>query len=120
MLSFDMDTSFDPFLDEEVVWRQLFGGCEPGSDALESRKRLHGLGKRAFYRIALPFMSANRSVLTLRATVLMLNCKLSCVLLTLFLACAALAQNAAFVMERDGRLISLEPYGANIIRMTMS
>ena len=56
----------------------------------------------------------------MRATVLTLNCKLGCVLLTLFLACAALAQNAAFVMERDGRVISLEPYGANIIRVTMS
>ena len=56
----------------------------------------------------------------MRTTVLTLNCKLGCVLLTLFLACAALAQNAAFVMERDGRVISLEPYGANIIRMTMS
>jgi alpha-D-xyloside xylohydrolase len=56
----------------------------------------------------------------LRATVLTLKCKLSCVLLITFPACAALAQNAAFEVERDGRVISLEPYAANIVRMTMS
>jgi alpha-D-xyloside xylohydrolase len=56
----------------------------------------------------------------LRATVLRLKCKLSCALLMLSLACAARAQNASFVLERNGRVISLEPYAANIVRMTMS
>jgi alpha-D-xyloside xylohydrolase len=56
----------------------------------------------------------------LRATALALKFKLSCALLTLCLACAARAQDASFVLERNGRVISLEPYAANILRITMS
>ena len=40
--------------------------------------------------------------------------------LTLSLGGAATAQSAPLVLERDGRVISLEPYAANIVRITMS
>ena len=46
--------------------------------------------------------------------------RLGCVFLTLPLGGAATAQTAPLVLERDGRLISLEPYAANIVRVTMS
>jgi len=42
------------------------------------------------------------------------------VFLTLSLGGAATAQTAPLVLERDGRVISLEPYAANIVRITMS
>jgi alpha-D-xyloside xylohydrolase len=47
-------------------------------------------------------------------------CKAGCVLVTLSLAGGALAQNASLALERNGRMISLEPYAANILRITMS
>ena len=31
-----------------------------------------------------------------------------------------MAQNGALVLEREGRVISLEPYAPNIVRVTMS
>ena len=40
--------------------------------------------------------------------------------MTLSLAGGSLAQNASLVLERNGRMISLEPYAANILRITMS
>ena len=46
--------------------------------------------------------------------------ELGCVFLTLSLGGAATAQSAPLVLERDGRVISLEPYAANIVRITMS
>jgi alpha-D-xyloside xylohydrolase len=41
-----------------------------------------------------------------------------CVLLAL--SSVAMAQSPSFVLERKGRVISLEPFGANIVRVTMS
>jgi alpha-D-xyloside xylohydrolase len=41
-------------------------------------------------------------------------------LLTMLLASAALAQSGPWVLERGGRVISLEPYAPNILRVTMS
>ena len=45
---------------------------------------------------------------------------IGCVLLTLSLSGMAMAQSAPLVLERDGRVISLEAYAANIVRVTMS
>jgi alpha-glucosidase/alpha-D-xyloside xylohydrolase len=42
------------------------------------------------------------------------------VLLVLLLGGIATAQSALFVLERKGRVVSLEPYAANILRVTMS
>lgn len=44
----------------------------------------------------------------------------TCGILLCFCSAAAIAQNAPFVLERKGRVISLEPYAANILRVTMS
>jgi len=41
-------------------------------------------------------------------------------MLALLLGGAAFAQNGSFVLERDGRVISLVPYAPNILRVTMS
>lgn len=46
--------------------------------------------------------------------------RLGCVFLTLYVGGMATAQSAPLVLERDGRVISLEPYAANIVRVTMS
>ncbi len=46
--------------------------------------------------------------------------RLACVLLTVWLGGAAIAQSAPLVLEPDGRVISLELYAANIVRVTMS
>ena len=46
--------------------------------------------------------------------------RLGCVLLTLSLGGIAIAQSAQFLLERDGRVISLVPYAPNIVRVTMS
>ena len=46
--------------------------------------------------------------------------RLGCVFLTLSLGGVATAQSAPLVLERNGRVISLEPYAANIVRVTMS
>lgn len=46
--------------------------------------------------------------------------KLVDALLTAALGSAAIAQSTPFVLERKGRVVSLEPYAANIIRITMS
>jgi len=46
--------------------------------------------------------------------------RLGCVFLALSLGGVATAQSAPLVLERDGRVISLEPYAANIVRITMS
>ncbi len=46
--------------------------------------------------------------------------RLGCIFLTLWLGGVAIAQSTALVLERDGRVISLEPYAANIVRVTMS
>ncbi len=46
--------------------------------------------------------------------------RLGCVLLTVSIASVAIAQSAPFVLERNGRVISLEPFAANIVRITMS
>src|ERR1051325_1457430 len=44
-----------------------------------------------------------------------------CVMLLIMLvASAALAQSGPWVLERGGRVISLEPYAPNILRVTMS
>lgn len=45
---------------------------------------------------------------------------LSCSLLPVLLVGVAMAQNGPLVLERPGRVISLEPYAANIVRVTMS
>src|SRR5271166_3659469 len=42
--------------------------------------------------------------------------RLGCVFLTLSLGGVATAQSAPLVLEREGRVISLEPYAANIVR----
>lgn len=42
------------------------------------------------------------------------------VLMSMMLGTIAMAQVVPFVLERDGRVISLEPYAANILRITMS
>jgi len=41
-------------------------------------------------------------------------------LVTVSLGGVAIAQKTPLVLERDGRVISLEPYAANIVRVTMS
>jgi alpha-D-xyloside xylohydrolase len=46
--------------------------------------------------------------------------RLGGVLLALSLGGMAIAQSAQFVLERNGRVISLVPYGPNILRVTMS
>jgi len=46
--------------------------------------------------------------------------RLGCVLLTVSLGSVATAQRTALVQERDGRVIALEPYAVNIVRITMS
>ena len=43
-----------------------------------------------------------------------------CVLLAVSMGSVAMAQSAPFVLERKGRVISLEPFGTNIVRVTMS
>lgn len=45
---------------------------------------------------------------------------LGTLLVAAFLLQPAKAQNGPFVVERKGRVISLEPYAANIVRVTMS
>lgn len=45
---------------------------------------------------------------------------LAAALLTASVGGMAIAQNSPLVLERDGRVISLEPYAANIVRITMS
>jgi alpha-D-xyloside xylohydrolase len=45
---------------------------------------------------------------------------LSCSLLAVLLGGVATAQNGPFVLERPGRVIVLEPYATNIVRVTMS
>ena len=42
------------------------------------------------------------------------------VLLAVLVPHAATAQTGPLVLERDGRVISLEPYAANILRVSMS
>src|ERR1700741_754350 len=49
-----------------------------------------------------------------------LTCGLGTVLIAALVARAAMAQDGPLVLERDGRVISLEPYAANILRVTMS
>ena len=46
--------------------------------------------------------------------------KLVGALLTASLGSVAIAQSTPFVLERRGRVVSLEPYAANILRITMS
>lgn len=46
--------------------------------------------------------------------------KLVGALLTASLGSVAIAQSTPFVLERKGRVVSLEPYAANILRVTMS
>src|SRR5579863_6171073 len=41
-------------------------------------------------------------------------------LVTIVLPRLAIAQNEGLTLERDGRTISLVPYGPNIVRVTMS
>ncbi|MGA3090165.1 MAG: TIM-barrel domain-containing protein [Terriglobales bacterium] len=50
----------------------------------------------------------------------LLACGPGVVLLTVALANLAIAQRRPLVLERDGRVISLETYAANIVRVTMS
>jgi len=45
---------------------------------------------------------------------------LATALVVIGLSAAAVAQSAPLVIERDGRVISLEPYAANILRVTIS
>src|ERR1700733_16002667 len=45
---------------------------------------------------------------------------LGCALLAISLRGVAITQSAPLVLERDGRVISLEPYAANVVRVTMS
>ena len=49
-----------------------------------------------------------------------LSSSVGCVFLTMSLGSAATAQSASFLLERNGRVISLEPYAANILRVTLS
>ena len=44
----------------------------------------------------------------------------SAALLVVFQGGSAMAQSGPLVLERDGRMISLEPYAPNILRVTMS
>jgi hypothetical protein len=46
--------------------------------------------------------------------------RLGCAVLAVSLRGVAITQSAPLVLERDGRVISLEPYAANIVRVTMS
>jgi len=46
--------------------------------------------------------------------------RLGSVVLAVSLGAVTVAQSAPLVLERDGRVISLEPYAANILRITMS
>jgi len=46
--------------------------------------------------------------------------RLGCIFLAISLGGAATAQITPLVLERDGRVISVEPYAANIVRITMS
>ena len=46
--------------------------------------------------------------------------RLGLVVLALSLGGVAVAQSAPLVLERNGRVIALEPYAANILRVTMS
>lgn len=46
--------------------------------------------------------------------------RLGCVLLALSLGSLAIAESTPLVLERKGRVISLEPYAANILRITVS
>jgi alpha-D-xyloside xylohydrolase len=46
--------------------------------------------------------------------------RLSYGLLAAVLGGAAMAQSGPLVLERPGRVISLEPYAPNIVRVTMS
>ena len=43
-----------------------------------------------------------------------------CVLVVLVLSSIAAAQSVPFMLERKGRVVSLEPYATNILRVTMS
>lgn len=46
--------------------------------------------------------------------------RLGSVVLAVSLGGVTVAQSAPLVLERDGRLISLEPYASNVLRVTMS
>ena len=46
--------------------------------------------------------------------------RLGSVVLAVSLGGVTVAQSAPLVLERDGRVISLEPYAPNILRVTMS
>src|SRR5205807_5862380 len=46
--------------------------------------------------------------------------RLGCVVLAVSLRGVTVAQSAPLVLQRDGRVISLEPYAANVLRVTMS
>src|SRR5271167_3478069 len=46
--------------------------------------------------------------------------RLGCIFLAISLGGAATAQSTPLVLERDGRVMSVEPYAANIVRITMS
>ena len=46
--------------------------------------------------------------------------RLACVLLAVWFGGTAMAQSGPLVLERNGWAISLEPYAANIVRVTMS
>src|SRR5437870_11766223 len=45
--------------------------------------------------------------------------RLGCVVLAVSLRGVTVAQSAPLVLERDGRVISLEPYAANVLRGKM-
>src|SRR6266498_4528761 len=46
--------------------------------------------------------------------------RLGLVLVMVLLGGAAMGQGGSLVLERDGRVISLEPYAPNVLRVTMS
>ena len=103
--------------------------------------------KAASYRIALPFQARKRfpggpggggyawsfrasanvaavGIVSLEFVVAFawnsLARRLGSVVLAVSLGGVTVAQSAPLVLERDGRVISLEPYAANILRVTMS
>ncbi len=47
-------------------------------------------------------------------------CRLGALLLGLCIAGRAMAQNSPFVLAREGRVVSVEPYAPNILRVTIS
>ena len=50
----------------------------------------------------------------------LLRCGVGALLFAIWIAGTATAQNSAFVLEREGRVVSVEPYAPNTLRITIS